>query len=116
MARPKKILEDGSLEAQDFGDDSPVADTPNEKPKMSLMERFFDMIIGVLSLKVQSIAVHQAVNVHGMVKATVDCDQAKCKMFMCPFGVVLISNHPAHKKEFKRLITFNNIYEIHFAV
>lgn len=98
-----------------------VLETPEtpvipQAPIKSLVDRFFDMLLGILSLKVQAISVHQAINVNGSVKATVDCDQMKCQMYMCPFGVILISNHPAHKVPFKRLITFNNMYEVHFTV
>jgi hypothetical protein len=91
-----------------------VAETT--KPQMSLVERFFDMLLGVMSLKVQSIKVHQALDVHGTTKSTVDCEQLKCQMYMCPFGVILVSKHPKHGVPFKRLITFNNMYEVHFTV
>ena len=85
-----------------------------QAPAKSLMDRLFEMVLGLMTMKVQSISVHQAVNVHSEVKSTVDADMQKCKMFMSPFGVILISMHPKQKKEFKRLITFNNCYEIHF--
>lgn len=99
------------------------ADSKEEFPKNEIIqplipkiiEKMFDMIVGVLSLKVQSIRVHQALTVNGEAKAAIDIDKNKCKMMLCPFGVMLISKHYSGSGESKRLITFNNCYEIEFV-
>lgn len=83
-----------------------------------LMDKLFDMIIGVLSLKVKSIRVHQAITVNGHAKSGIsitDKQMAGIKMMLTPFGVMLISKqYSGEPGEMKRLISFNNCYEIEF--
>lgn len=87
-----------------------------EKKDIPLMDKLFEMLIGVLSLKVKSVRLHQAINVNGETKQSVDVDINKCKMMLTPFGVMIISKKFGENTECKRLISFNNCYEIEFFV
>jgi hypothetical protein len=91
-----------------------VKDQDHEPQKETLMDKFFDMMISVLKMKIQRISVHNGILIDGGTKMTIDVTANKCQMFMTPFGVMLIGSGFANKKS-KRLITFNNAYEITFA-
>lgn len=101
--------------------DSKVTDKVEEQVQTSspkLMDKLFEMMIGVLSLKVKSMRVHQAITVNGHAKSGIsitDKQMAGIKMMLTPFGVMLISKqYSGEPGEMKRLISFNNCYEIEF--
>jgi len=116
MAKVETQKPDGSIETTGKVGLEKDQDTVEEKkPKLSLMDKMFEMMIGVLSLKVQSVRLHQAITINGETKAAIDVEIHKCKMMLTPFGVMLVSKKYHDKGECKRLLTFNNCYEVEFV-